>query len=245
METLTTALILGLLSNIHCLGMCGPIAFLLPLNKSTRSTKIAGIVVYNLGRISNYTLLGLLFGVFGQGLRLGKFQQYAAIGFGILILLWIYVPLLTKKSYINGSRLIRFHNFIKSKLGRQLKRSSLRSLFILGILNGLLPCGMVYLAVAGALSTGNLNGGIMFMLFFGLGTLPVMTLVPFYSNRITYSNRIRVGKVLPVLLTIMALAIIIRGLNLGIPYLSPKLNQDKTMVMDCCHSKTLCDESDQ
>ena len=104
---------------------------------------------------------------------------------------------------------------------------------------------MVYLAVAGALSTGNLNGGIMFMLFFGLGTLPVMTLVPFYSNRITYSNRIRVGKVLPVLLTIMALAIIIRGLNLGIPYLSPKLNQDKTMVMDCCHSKTLCDESDQ
>jgi len=243
-QVFVTAIVLGLLSNLHCLGMCGPIAFVLPLDRSSEVKKIGGIGIYNLGRIASYGILGALFGLFGKGLQLGAFQQYTAIIFGAFILLWIYIPLLTKGRNFNSIRLIKFNNYIRSKLGSRLKKSSFQSLFLIGFLNGLLPCGMVYLAVAGSLSTGSFENGTMFMIFFGIGTLPAMTLTPYFANRISSSSRIKASKLLPYVLTILALAIMLRGMNLGIPYLSPKFTEDNTEIASCCSSNKLqCDDA--
>jgi uncharacterized protein len=242
MDFVTSAILLGLVGNLHCMGMCGPIAFVLPLNRTNGLIKIGGILVYNSGRILTYSLFGLLFGLFGAGLNIGAFQQYAAISFGIIILLWVYIPLISRSMSAPSSKLLRLQNFVKTNLGKRLRKNSLASLFSIGLLNGLLPCGLVYLAVAGSLATGNVLEGALFMTFFGLGTLPMMFVVPYFSNFVSINFRRKAQKVLPYFLTVMALAIILRGMNLGIPYLSPKYSEDKTEIISCCYPNTDCND---
>lgn len=240
MTFVTSAILIGLAGNLHCIGMCGPIAFLLPLGQQNWTTKILGIAVYNFGRILTYSMFGLLFGLFGQGLNLGAFQQYTTISFGVFILAWVLLPVISKKLTSTTSKLHRFQNFVKSKLGEQLKKRSLLSLFTLGLLNGLLPCGLIYLALAGAIATGNALNGAIFMVFFGIGTLPVMFIVPYFANSITTRYRQKAQKVMPYLLTVMALIFILRGMNLDIPYLSPKYSEDNTTIESCCHGPNTC-----
>ncbi|MBL4705396.1 MAG: sulfite exporter TauE/SafE family protein [Flavobacteriales bacterium] len=242
-EILGAALLLGLLSNLHCLGMCGPIAFVLPLDRTSEFRKIFGIGIYNIGRIISYATLGGLFGLFGRGLQLGRFQQYTAISFGLIILIWIYLPRIIKGKHFNSSRLLRFNNFIRTQLGSKLKRTSPGSLLLIGVLNGLLPCGMVHLAIAGSLATGSFENGTVFMIFFGVGTLPAMTLTPYFANRISTSLKSKAQKILPYALTILAVGIMVRGMNLGIPYLSPKFNEDKSEITSCCHHEIICYEN--
>ena len=241
-ELIATGIMLGLATNLHCIGMCGPIAFILPLDRSSQGKKFFGLSLYNVGRISSYVLLGGFFGLFGQGLHLGRFQQYTAIGFGVLMLMWIYFPMITKGRLFRGSLLIRLNNYIKNKLGSRLRNSSPGSLFTIGVLNGLLPCGMVYLAIAGSVAVGNFSEGVIFMLAFGIGTLPVMVFIPLLSHKLNISRKFKTSKLIPVVMTAFALVIILRGMNLDIPYISPKLNEDGTEVLSCCHDNTECYE---
>ena len=76
---LWTALVLGLAGSFHCIGMCGPIAFVIPVDRSSKSRMIFQIFLYNLGRIITYSLIGVLFGLIGKGLYLAGFQQRLSI----------------------------------------------------------------------------------------------------------------------------------------------------------------------
>jgi hypothetical protein len=98
---------------------------------------------------------------------------------------------------------------------------SYKGLFLIGLLNGLLPCGLVYLAIAGAIGTGSVYFGIAFMVLFGLGTLPMMLLISWIGNLFTIAVRNTMNKIIPYIVVLIGVLFILRGLSLGIPYLSP------------------------
>ena len=233
------AIALGLGSSLHCLGMCGPIAFVLPLNRTSSVTKLVGTIAYSIGRVSTYALLGALFGLIGKSFELIGLLQLMSIVFGVAIILTVVFPrMITKFAPINTSYL-KFNNYIQQKLGYFLKNKSTSALFTIGLFNGLLPCGMVYMALTGSLVYGTVVNGMLFMIFFGLGTIPAMGIAAYFSNAISVTLRQKFQKAVPYVMVIFGALIIIRGLNLNIPYLSPevKVNAQKEVTMSCCSAK--------
>lgn len=237
MEFLLAALSLGFVGSFHCIGMCGPIALALPLHNESRLKQIAGGITYNLGRIVTYGIFGLLFGLLGKGFIVAGYQQALSITLGVLLLALILFPqryatkfTLTKVIYSAISK-------IKSSLGNLLKQKSLMALFSIGFLNGFLPCGLVYLGVAGAIATGDSVNGSLFMMAFGAGTLPAMLFVSLASRFISIDFRNKARKAVPVFVVLMAMVLIMRGMNLGIPYLSPEMSKTDCTKHSCCHKK--------
>lgn len=231
-----SAFLIGIFGSFHCIGMCGPIALALPSQKKQGLSMITGRILYNLGRAVTYAFIGLIFGLLGQGLSLAGFQQSVSIVAGVLILLMVLVPArYTQKLYLLKPA-YGFTNFLKKKFGLLLKKSGLASTFLIGILNGFLPCGLVYIAVAGAIAAGTFLNGALYMFVFGLGTLPVMLAVSVAGNFIGLGIRKKINKVIPAFMVVLAFLFILRGMNLGIPYISPQLPQteniDKTVK---CH----------
>jgi sulfite exporter TauE/SafE len=227
------ALLLGFLGSFHCVGMCGPIALALPLNRSTRFTKIIGAVLYNFGRVVTYSLLGLLFGLLGKGFVIADYQQFLSIATGSIILILLFTGKINNSKNV-FSPLFGFVSKVKEQLRNQFKKSSNTSLFFIGTLNGLLPCGLVYLGVAGAIATGDGLQGSLFMSLFGLGTIPAMITLSLISDFITLNFRNKMRRVMPVFIVSMALLLILRGMNLGIPYVSPKMSTTEAKCHKCC-----------
>jgi sulfite exporter TauE/SafE len=231
-----TAITLGFLGSFHCVGMCGPIALALPVHHFGTLKKHAGILLYQLGRLFTYSVLGLLFGVLGQTFFPAVFQQSLSIGIGALMLL---VLIASRLGQAHMPDFLAFRGLIgrlKSGLSRLFHRRGLRFLFLTGLLNGLLPCGLVYIGIAGAAATSHYLHGGLFMLGFGLGTVPAMYAVPTLGQFIGTRSRNQMRKAMPVIMAAMALLLIVRGLNLGIPYLSPALEKQQH-TLNCC-SKT-------
>ncbi len=201
--------------------MCGPIAFVLPVNKNSKLQTAFGTALYHLGRILSYAMIGLLFGFLGKGLYLAGFQQRLSILIGMVMIIIVLVP--TK--FLNKFHLTRplylIVGKVKSKLGLYLKKSSLKALFSIGFFNGFLPCGLVYMALLGAISTGDLLNGAAYMAVFGLGTIPLMTGAVYLGNFLKVSVRNKIQKAIPIFVIIIGLLFILRGLGLGIPYISP------------------------
>jgi len=235
MELIIAALIMGFAGSFHCVGMCGPIAFALPLNRASNLTKVVGILFYNFGRISTYVILGSLLGVFGKGLKLAGILQYVSITIGILIIVSVVLPSLLKKISFTSVFYLKFNNWVKNKLGKFLVKKSNTSLLILGLLNGLLPCGLVWIAMVSSITYGGVGSGALFMLLFGLGTFPMMFALPYFSSSISNALRTKMTKAIPYVLVLFGILFILRGLNLDIPYISPPLSQDGTEVKSCCH----------
>lgn len=241
MEYVLAAISLGFLGSFHCVGMCGPIALALPIHQQSASQKMVSILSYNLGRILTYAVFGILFGFIGQSFALFGYQQKLSILLGSLILLGIIVPkrwmsriALTKNIYGPLNRL-------KNKIAVLFQQRSIRSFFSIGLLNGLLPCGLVYMAITGAVATGSVFKGMLFMAFFGAGTLPLMFSISYTSHLLSVKARHLIHKTIPVFTAIMAILLILRGLNLGIDYISPKLTVQqqetpaKHTTLKCCH----------
>ena len=131
---------------------------------------------------------------------------------------------------------LKYFEKLRSAIGQLFFKKNNSSLFSIGLLNGLLPCGLVYMAAAGAVATGNIISSIFFMAFFGLGTLPVMWSVAFFGNFISINIRQSIRKAYPYMMMLMACLLILRGLGLGIPYVSPEVAQQKEKVVSgCCH----------
>jgi len=233
MDLIITAFTLGLISNLHCLGMCGPIALVLPIHKKPFFIRLIGIALYNTGRISTYLFIGLIFGLFGQGISAALTQQFVSISLGTIIILSVIFPRKITSKLNPSASMGRAYNYLKIRLGKLLHNYSLYNLFLIGLFNGLLPCGMVYAAVGGSIASGSLINGTLFMLFFGLGTLPIMFFIPLFPNLIPNSVRNKFKSLLPFFLVLMGLLFILRGLNLNIPYLSPKINVARPFVQDC------------
>ncbi len=219
---LTSALVLGLLGSLHCLGMCGPIAFMLPLDQTNDIKKTGQLSVYHFGRLLAYGIIGVLFGLLGKGLSLFGIQQKLSIGIGVLMIVLVLIP----GKYLNGHKLwspvYSIIGKVKSKLGAELKKKTPDTFLTIGFLNGFLPCGLVYMALLGAIAMGSSIEGGLYMMIFGLGTIPLMSLVVYSKGMFSTSIKARIQKLIPVFVVIIGILFIVRGLGLGIPYVSPK-----------------------
>ncbi len=209
-------LLLGLAGSLHCVGMCGPLLLALPLDASGKR-KVAGqMLVYHSGRLLTYAVLGLLFGLLGQGLAIAGFQKMLSISAGIFMLAmalmaWRFERLVTA---LPGFGV--FTRRVKSGIGHLLRRNTATATFSIGLLNGLLPCGMVYAALAGAIAAlGPAQGGL-FMAIFGLGTLPLLLSVTWLGQSFSTQVRRKIRIAQPILLSLVGLLLIQRGLHLDL-----------------------------
>ena len=227
------ALILGFLGSFHCIGMCGPIALTLPVQHLRGLQKLSGIFVYNAGRVFTYSILGLVFGLIGMSFQLFGWQQFLSVALGSLLLAIFVATLFKKRLLQNHFIRERWNTFIIRWLTPLYQRRSFGNLFLIGFLNGLLPCGLVYMAVAGALATASILSGSLFMAFFGLATLPAMVAMSFAGGFITLPVRNRIKKTVPYILCFMGILLILRGLDLNIPYISPSLGTSGSAIH--CH----------
>lgn len=218
---LWTALVLGLAGSFHCIGMCGPIAFVLPVDRSSKSKVIFQTFLYNFGRLISYSLIGVLFGFIGKGLYLAGFQQRLSVLMGVIMIATIVIPISVFNKYNFSKPLYKIIAKVKSKLGFYLNKKSNKALFLIGFFNGFLPCGLVYMALIGSISTGNAIQGALYMAIFGLGTIPMMSAAILLGNFVSITIRSKIQKAIPVFVVIIGLLFILRGLGLGIPYISP------------------------
>lgn len=212
MNIVLPAIILGFLGSFHCIGMCGPIALTLPVQQFKGIRKLSGIVLYNAGRVSAYMLMGTLFGWIGRQFYIGGLQQWLSVSLGVLLLGTLFF-----QRYLPAPRMA----FVRAQLGKLLSRPRFSTLYTIGFLNGFLPCGLVYMAIAGALAAGSIADGALFMAAFGAGTLPAMMAVTWFSQLISIPVRHRIRQAIPLVVGVMAMLLILRGMNLGIPYISP------------------------
>jgi sulfite exporter TauE/SafE len=234
LQLFIVAFLIGIVGSFHCVGMCGPLALALPLSNNTAAAKFFGALIYNAGRIVTYTVFGLIFGLIGKTASIFNFQQWLSIITGSVILMFIIIP---KKYKIQSTASFYTNTFftrIRMELGRLFTQKNNASLFIVGLLNGLLPCGLVYMAIAGAIAAGDIWKSALFMAAFGLGTLPVMWSIAFFGNYIGVAFRQKIRRIYPYMMTLMACLLILRGMGLGIPYVSPKMDAVKTEVHGCC-----------
>ncbi len=232
-QILISGISIGFISSFHCVGMCGPIAISLPVYYLPNHQKFFGILLYNFGRITVYSILGLLFGALGSLIFIQGFEKWFSIIMGIIVLLTV-IQFYFIKRYWRISFLNKFNLYLQQFIGTYIKKKQLYGMFLIGVANGLLPCGMVYFAIAAALATGSIGGSITLMVFFGIGTLPLMALLSNFGFVISISLRNKMKQIVPYFMAIMAILLILRGMDLGIPYLSPSFSHSSNAA-SCNH----------
>lgn len=223
-------LLLGLAGSLHCIGMCGPLVLILPFNAQTKISGFFQSFIYHLGRVFVYVILGLLFGLVFQIVDLKYFEQYFSLGIGVLFLiLWSKEKFFSHKAKTGG-----FYQFVLTLFGKAMRLKSAFGMFLAGMLNGLLPCGLVYGALLAAFGTGTTWGAMQFMLGFGLATIPAMLFVFFAKSLVSLKLRQRLSQLLPWWLLILGIMFLLRGANLGIPFISPKIHHAPGHSSSCC-----------
>lgn len=230
-----SAFIFGLLGSFHCVGMCGPIAFLLPVDRENELKKFFQVFLYHLGRISSYAIIGLLFGLLGKSFSLFGLQQQLSILVGVLMILAMIIPYKKLNKYNGSKPMFKLVSRVKSSLGKQLKKKTADTFFTIGFLNGFLPCGLVYMAVFAAIASANALQGSLYMALFGAGTIPLMTTAIYFGNFISVNVRSKIRKTVPAFVIIIGLLFILRGMGLGIPYLSPTEIEPEITASHSCH----------
>ena len=212
------AFFIGLLGSLHCIGMCGPLAFAVPVRQPGWWSMIWNKLLYQMGRIASYTMLGALVGLLGKQIWQAGFQQGVSIVTGLLILTAGLSKIL-KINLLKGSPtfLLKPINNLFS-YAFQHKANHL----IVGMINGILPCGFVYLALAGAINTENIRESMGYMFWFGVGTTPLMFAATIIVGFSGMPFRKRLNKFVPYMMLLLGVWFFMRGLELNIPYLSPQ-----------------------
>ena len=218
-----TALILGLISSLHCVVMCGPIAMALPIGTFSKSKQVGMMLTYHFGRIATYSYLGVLIGIMGRFLKLAGVQNTISIAIGSVLILAVVFS--RYKTVLESPFLFKLWSKFKTFTQPFWTGKSVKGFFVLGSLNGLLPCGMVYIALVQSIAQENMGMSILTMLFFGLGTLPAMLMVHFLGSTLTLKSKLNLQKLVPLVVVVMGGMLIVRGLNLDIPYLSPNVKE--------------------
>ena len=238
---LWSALGLGIVGSLHCIGMCGPIALALPSTRHSRTRLLLHRLTYHLGRILTYMLLGVIVGSVGQMLTFAGFQQGLSLSAGLLILITLGLSYLvpgTLAQFQPNSQLLAITNRVRNFWSGLFRTPKFLSLFGIGLLNGFLPCGLLYVALAAAAATGNWLDGSLSMFFFGIGTIPALLAVSYLGSFLPAKIRGSAAKLIPVGALVMAVLLILRGLSLGIPYISPNLEQraaeNPRTANECC-----------
>ncbi|PCJ95307.1 MAG: hypothetical protein COA50_08840 [Flavobacteriaceae bacterium] len=218
---LYAAIILGLMGSLHCIGMCGPIAFMLPVDRNNSLKKIIQISIYHIGRLISYGTMGLVFGFLGKGIYVFGMQQKLSIMIGGLMILVVLLPYKTFGKYNFSKPAFKLISKVKNKLGKELQKKTPDTFLTIGFLNGFLPCGLVYMGLFGAVAMGNPWKGSLYMVLFGIGTIPLMTSAIYFSGMLKGATRKRIQQLIPIFVVLIGALFILRGLGLGIPYVSP------------------------
>lgn len=230
---LWAALAIGFFGSFHCVGMCGPIALAMPFGNPNSPLFYLRTFFYQFGRILTYALLGGMFGLLGYGLEIAGLQQAISITMGALMILAVVIPaLFSKFQQVEGKVSILLGN-AKGRLGKLLGKKDPSAVFVIGLLNGLLPCGLVYLGIAGALTSTTFWEGATFMAAFGLGTVPALMLVIFSKGFLRPAKVQKIRVLIPYFIVVLGIVFVLRGMNLGVPYLSPKIAGDPAEIEQC------------
>lgn len=222
---LATAFLTGLISSLHCVSMCGPLVAALPVGRLSNGQRWRAVGIYHTGRIFTYSLLGALAGTMSLGLNLLGWQRPLAVSSGVVLLVSFVwrkgLPARLRWPWLNQQTTALFRQGL-----HQPRQSSFAGL---GVLNGLLPCGFTYLALAGTLATNTPLEGASYMLLFGLGTLPALLGVNLVAGWLSLVGRQRLNQVLSIATVVVALLLIGRGLaNYQLPV-------NTTDVIPLCH----------
>jgi uncharacterized protein len=220
------AFIMGLAGSLHCLAMCGPIFAAVSGFYTQPKEYFRPLLLHHFGKIVSYASIGLFMGFIGQGISLVVFQNTLMLACGILLLFvavsgmakWTVMDQLNAKITYAMSRILG-----KNRGGG----------FLLGLINGWVPCGLVYAAAIGATATQSIIEGAGFMLFFGLGTIPILSLAGFsrWMIKLKRVPNLAIWKQIPAL--ILGLIFFLKGLGLGIPFISPDLGSHESSK-NCC-----------
>jgi len=229
MSTNEIAFFIGLFGSIHCIGMCGPLAFAVPVAQDKWWLIIGDKVLYNAGRIVSYTFIGFLIGFLGRQLWISGLQQGISIVSGLLIIL-AGCSRIFKIKFIQSKKLSLVTSPINKLLNYAFSHHA--GHFVIGLLNGFLPCGFVYLALAGAINTNSPAMAAQYMFWFGAGTFPLMLIATVSSGFIGPVIRRRINRTMPYLMVCLGCWFVIRGASLNIPYLSPPKS---TTGVSTCH----------
>lgn len=231
-----SGLVIGLLGSLHCVGMCGPLALALPVPPGSIAAFYAGRMLYNVGRTATYVLLGLLAGSAGRFIVLTGWQQGLSLAAGVTLLLSVLLPSVFSHLASRLRFTVRFTERVQRSVTLLFRRRSVPVFFFVGVLNGLLPCGFVYVGLTAAAATGGVLPGALFMAGFGLGTVPVLFGVSLAGRLFGPALRRRLSALTPAVTVVVAVIIIMRGMNLGIPYISPSLPGEAAGASaPCCH----------
>lgn len=240
MNTLLIALLMGLTGSLHCAGMCGAIMWAMPFYAFSGAKKILAFGLYHLMRITAYTLMGIVLFSFRQLFHPG-IQQVISITLGSMLLLaglfsFISVSILPGYS-------LPWSAFVKKQLAAFAGHPHLGKIAVSGLLNGFLPCGLVYMALTACLSLSTPLQVVAFVYVFGIGTLPMLASIVFLRSKISLRGA-SIRKLVPVTVFCLGFLFVLRGLNLGIPYISPKVAAvNGKITHSCCQKKTVYHEN--
>ncbi len=223
---------MGLTGSLHCAGMCGPIMWIMPFQLYKGSTKVLALALYHFGRISVYALMAAVLYSF-RGLFRPAIQQYISITMGVILLVVGIVSFFS--SYLRVK--LPWEDFVKKQLGNVISRPGLGTIAVAGMLNGLLPCGLVYMALSASVTAESMGQALLMLYGFGLGTLPMLLGITLLKSRLSILRASYFRRLVPVTVFFFGCLFLLRGLNLGIPYLSPKVAVSNHGIHSCCHKK--------
>lgn len=220
-----SALTMGLLGSLHCMGMCGPIVLVLHGNRSFLSR-----LSYHAGRIGIYAFIGMMIGFSGGAFRLAASQEAISIIAGIFMLLLIVLPSRLMSSLPILRSFGKAYSIIQQRTQHYWKDRTIKGDFFLGMINGILPCGFLYAAFLGSLQARSVLGSAAWMLLFGIGTIPSLLFIGSLSSFNNQTVKKYMNRALPIGTAIIAVIFILRGLSLGIPMISPKLPESTPSI---------------
>jgi sulfite exporter TauE/SafE len=225
--------IAGTFTGFHCAGMCGPIVWIMPFQLFSGLKRVFAIALYHVGRISVYALLALVLHSF-RNLFDPKIQQYISIVLGSILLVTGVLSFFSSGSFAIK---LPWAEFVKKQLGKVIGQPRLGAITAAGILNGMLPCGLVYMALSASMTVGSSGQAAGLMYFFGIGTMPMLVSITLLKHKVQFLRLNQVKRLVPIVVFGFGCLFVLRGMNLGIPYLSPKVVVAQNGIHSCCHKK--------
>lgn len=214
-----SAFLIGLAGSVHCVGMCGPLALAIPgASKDKGFTFFLRTIAYQISRISGYGVLGLIVGFFSQGMQFTGVQPYFSLLSGILLLFLGFFGIIPEVNAFSKYPIIQhFQVKINRIIGTVMTNEHFSTPFVLGFLNAMLPCGMIYIALGTGLSSGNMSEAALYLISFGLGTLPLMFMVSLSGQLLSLQMRRSWQKTIPIIFMISGIILIYKGMNIALP----------------------------
>ncbi len=213
-----TAFVLGFFGGAHCILMCGPLVWYLKLQRS--NYKARGFLLHQIGRLFGYVFLGFVAGMVSYGFSLMLLHKYIALALGIVLCYSAITSFLPSLDFLRIKKL----NVLSRWIGTFQSKIKNTSLVVIGFINAFLPCGLIYVALAASTAFFDPAKGAVYMLFFGLGTLPALGVSYVIPQNFTLKLQ-STRWLLPLITGLVGILLVLRGLTIGIPYISPQENQ--------------------